>query len=318
MQKLINIVDNFKGKKIGVIGDLMLDRFVFGKSERISPEAPVPVVLFSKEICALGGAANTANNIASLGGDAFLIGVLGKDSASDHFSKQLKLSGIGDQGIVMLKERSTTEKIRVVAQGQHIVRIDREQTYSVSKETEKKIINAIESHIKKWDIIVVSDYSKGLITKSMVSHIIALAKKYKKRIIADIKPDHLSYFKDIFLLTPNQKEVFLMSGAKDVKKAGKIIQKKIHCNVLVTQGGEGMTLFENDAISSFPAKAKEVFDVSGAGDTVLAVMSLALCSGANLKEAAMIANHAAGICVAKVGTTTVLPEELKRDLLNDE
>lgn len=314
MEKLTNIVHSFKGKRIGVIGDLMLDQFIFGQADRISPEAPVPIVLFSKEVYILGGAANTANNIASLGGEVFLVGVIGKDVAGENLLKQLNLSGINRQGVIVLEEKSTTQKIRVVAQGQHIVRIDKEQVGLINRSIEKKVIDIVDSQIKNWDMVVISDYNKGFVTKKLVADIIKLAKKYNKKIIADIKPANSQYFKNIFLLTPNQKEAFLISGAQDVKIAGKIIQKKMHCNVLVKQGSGGMTLFEKDNVSSFPTLAKEVFDVSGAGDTVLATMSLAICSGASLKQAVIIANHAAGISVAKVGTAIVLPEELIKDL----
>ncbi len=317
MKKLINIVDNFKGKKIGVIGDLMLDQFIFGQAERISPEAPVPIVLFSEEIYALGGAANTANNIASLGGEVFLVGALGQDYAGDQLFLKLKLNGINEKGVIILKEKNTTQKIRVVAQGQHIVRIDKEQAHLINKATEKKAIDIIESQIKKWDMVVISDYNKGFVTKDLVAKIIRLAKKYNKKIIADIKPNNARYFKDIFLLVPNQKEAFLISESFDVKTAGKIIQKKLNCNVLIKQGAQGMTLFEGGEVFSFPTLAKEVFDVSGAGDTVLAVMALAMSSGVNLKDSAIIANCAAGISVAKVGTAVVLPEELKKNLLNE-
>lgn len=318
MPKLTDIVDNFKGKKIGIIGDLMLDQFIFGHAERMSPEAPVPVVLFSKEIFTLGGAANVAHNITSLGGSATLVGVVGKDDAGSNFLSELKFRGMDIDGIISLEERKTTQKVRVVAQGQHIVRIDREQTDLIGRETENKVIAIIEAQIKTWDMVVVSDYNKGFVTKNIIAGIIKLAKKHKKRIVADVKPVNLRYFKNIFLLVPNQKEALEMSGTKDVKSAGKIIQKKIHSNVLLKQGADGMTLFEGGVCANFPAKAKEVFDVSGAGDTVLAAVSLGLCSGANLKQSAEIANHAAGISVAKVGTAVVLPGELKRDLLNNE
>lgn len=295
----------------------MLDQFVFGQVERMSPEAPVPVVLFSKEIYTLGGAANVANNIASLGGDVSLVGTLGEDVARAHFFECLKVGGISGRGIITLKGKKTTQKTRVVAQGQHIVRIDKEEIEMTDKKTESKVISFLESEIKKWDIVVVSDYNKGFITERLVAKIIALAKKHKKRIIADVKPDNLLYFKGIFLLTPNQKEAFLMAGVKDVELAGKVIQENVGANVLLKQGVDGMTLFEDGNTYRLPAKAKEVFDVSGAGDTVLATMALALSSGANLKEAATIANHAAGISVGKVGTAVVLPEELKEDLYND-
>lgn len=317
MEKLIEIIDNFKGKKIGVIGDLILDQFIFGEVKRISPEAPIPVVLVDKEIYRLGGAANTANNIIASGGNVFLVGAIGKDIAGERFLSQLKVNDIDTKGIVILPNKMTTQKARIIAGTQQVVRVDREKTDYLNKEVEQKVINLISSYIKEWDALVITDYGKGFVTKSLVQEIINLCKKHGKFIIGDTKPKHASYFKNITLLTPNQKEAFEISGAKDVETAGKIIQEQLNCNVLITRGAAGMTLFENNKIINLPVKAKEVFDVVGAGDTVAAIISLTLASGANLKEAAIIANHAAGIVVAKQGTAIVSFEELIKDLKSD-
>lgn len=314
MQQLIKIVDNFKGKKIGVIGDLVLDHFIRGDVERISPEAPVPVVLISKEDFIPGGAANTANNINALGGEAFIVGLVGFDIAGNKLTAEMKKRRINTDGILIDKNRFTTQKTRVVSQNQQIVRFDREITGEINRDQEKKGIDFISSHIKYWDGLVISDYNKGFMTKSLAEKIIQLSEKYRKPIIVDTKPAHAYYFKNITLLTPNSKEAIAMSGTSDTKKAGRLIQKRLNCNVLIKKGAQGMTLFEGDGIKNFPTKAKEVFDVVGAGDTVGASLILSLVAGANLSQAAIIANHAAGIVVGKVGTAVVFPKELKEDI----
>lgn len=318
MNKLIKIVNNFKGKKIGVIGDLMLDHFMWGDVERISPEAPVPVVFITKESFVPGGAGNTATNIFALGGETFVLGLVGKDFAGKTLIGELKKRGVKTEGIIEHFQKPTIQKIRVVASGQQIVRVDKEDAQYVDGDVEKKLLEFIASHIKKLDGLVVSDYAKGLITKNLAEAIINLAIKYKKPIIGDVKPKHACYFKDITLLSPNYKEAVKITKTQDLERAGKIIQSQLNCNVLITQGSQGMTLFENNEVKYFPTKAKEVFDVVGAGDTVMAALSLALASGAKLEQAAVIANHAAGIAVAKIGTAVVFSEELKKKLKNNE
>lgn len=316
-EKLIKTINDFRGKKIGVIGDLMLDQFVWGDASRISPEAPIPVVLVSKESFAPGGASNTANNIAALRGEVSMVGLVGKDEAAAKLIKLLKTNNIDTSGIVECSDRPTTQKVRIVAQGQQIVRIDREDNTLVDNRTEKKLIKFIDSKMKDWNAVVISDYAKGLITKSLVSGIISLAKKHKKIIIVSPKPQNALYFKNITLLILNEKEAAQIANLENSKKAGRSIQEQLKCNVLITQGPEGMILFKENKIKHFPAEAKEVFDVAGAGDTVVATFSLSLASGTNFEEAAIIANHAAGIAVGKIGTATVSPEELIDGLKNN-
>lgn len=318
MEKLIEIINNFKGKKIGVIGDLMLDQFVWGDVRRISPEAPIPVVLINKETYVLGGAANTANNVVASGGNVFLIGAVGKDIAGKRLLHQLQINNIDIKGIIILPDKPTTQKTRFIAGTQQVVRVDKEKTNYLDKQVEQKVINLIGSYLKEWDAVVISDYGKGFITESLVLTIKRLAQKYHKPIIGDVKlATRVPYFKNITLLTPNQEEAFEISGVKDVIMAGKKIHEQLKCDVLITRGAKGMTLFKNNEIIHFSTKAKEVFDVIGAGDTVAAFVSLSLASGANLKEAAIIANHAAGIVVGKKGTATVSFKELVADLENN-
>ena len=318
INKLIQIAKNFKGKKIGVIGDLMLDHFIWGDVERISPEAPVPVILVEKETFIPGGAANTANNIAHLGGSVFLIGIIGSDSAGEQLTSELNKNKINIDGLFLDKNRATTQKIRVIARGQHVVRVDKEEIKPLTAEQEKKILGFISRCIPGWDGIVVSDYAKGLITKNLAETIVNLAVKYKKPIISDAKPKHAPFFKNVTLLSPNHKEALEIAGASDIRKAGKIIQKQLNCSVLLTQGAEGVTLFENNRIKHFPAMANEALDISGAGDTVVATATLALAAGANLEQASIIANYAAGIAVGKLGTATVTLEELKKGIQSNE
>lgn len=316
--KILNIIDNFKGKKIGVIGDLILDQFIWGDVERISPEAPVPVVFVQRESFVPGGAGNTANNITALGGETFIVGLIGKDIAGQKLEKEFQKRGINTQGILRNKQKLTIQKIRVIARGQQMIRIDKENDSYIDNQIEKKIINFITTHIKDWDAIVISDYAKGFVTKNLARAVIQLARKYKKPVIGDTKPKHASYFKNVTILMPNHKEAVEIAGVEDLKKAGKRIQKKLKCNVLITQGADGMTLFKDNKIKHFPARAKEVFDVSGAGDTVVGAFALAQTAGADLETATVIANETAGIVVGKVGTATVSLEELKKNLIIDD
>lgn len=324
----INIINRFKGKKIGVMGDLMLDQFIFGDVERISPEAPVPVVVSKKEVYKLGGAANTANNICALGGNVFLIGSVGNDNEGKIFLREVKKNSINTNGVFTLNDRSTTQKTRIVAKGQQIVRVDREATNYINKTTEESVIKFISDNFKNWDGVIVSDYGKGFITEKIAKEIITLAKKHKKLVIGDIKPAaHARYFKNIGLLTPNTNEAFGLSQCNDIKEAGKKIQEELNCSVLITRGSDGMTLFENPSslhssgqvkITHFPALAKEVVDIVGAGDTVASAFCLSLASGASMEESAVVSSHAASIVVNKTGTATVSLKELKDSFLDYE
>lgn len=313
-RKILNIINKFKNKKIGVIGDLMLDQFIWGIAERISPEAPIPVVIIERETFVPGGAGNTASNIASLGGNVFVVGVVGADMAGKQLVQKLRRKGIDITGIIRDNSRPTTQKIRIIARGQHVVRIDKEKNHFINAKETSRVIDFISSHIKKWDGLAISNYAKGFITKDLAQETINLAQKYNKFLIVDSKPEQVGYFKNFTLITPNFKEAEEISKKKSLKEMGREIQKQLNCNVLITQGAEGMTLFENNKIKHLPTEAEEVFDVSGAGDTVVATFALALASGSNLEEAAHIANHAAGIVVGKIGTATASLKELQENL----
>ena len=297
----------------------MLDHFIVGDTDRISPEAPVPVVHAKEEILSPGGAGNVASNIAALGGKVSLVGLLGSDTAAGQLFHEFKIRKV-NTGCVIKVPGPTIQKIRVIARSQQIVRIDKEKIMTFGSRIEKKIIKFIYDNISDWDSLVISNYAKGLINKNLASKIIGLARKKNKPVVADIgstNPKEFFYFKGVTIFAPNYKEASQIAGTDDLVKAGKYIQKRLHCDVVITQGSQGVTLFEKNKIAHFPAVAKEVFDVTGAGDTLVAVIALSLASGANLREAVYLANCAAGIAVGKLGTGGISLNELKNQLNKD-
>jgi D-glycero-beta-D-manno-heptose-7-phosphate kinase len=298
------IIHNFSNAKVAVIGDVMLDIFVYGTVERISPEAPVPILKKEERILCLGGAANVAANVASLGGKVTLFGYTGKDRKSKTFRSLLSKKFINFNLFPILKR--TISKTRIIGNNNHqIVRIDRDEFALPNQEDEEKILNSLIE--LSPDIIVLSDYAKGTLTKNLCSKII---EKFPDKVIADPKPKNKDFYSNIYLITPNLKEAIEMSNASNVESSGKRLQEEIKSNVLVTCGKDGMVLFDKSDIFHFPTFAKEVFDVTGAGDTVVSALALSLASGASLKDASSIANYAAGIVVGKKGTATVSKEEL--------
>lgn len=303
----------YKKNNIGVIGDVMLDRYVYGKIKRISEEAPVPIVEIEGQKDIPGGAGNVAANIISLGGHVFLGCVIGKDDDGEKLLRLCKDIGISSEGVWQNSKRPTTLKTRIVAERQQVLRIDREVRNGI--EEEKAVIKYVRDNIASWDAVVISDYAKGCITRNIARNIIALAGEYKKPVIVDTKPPHIDYMKGATLITPNEKEALEMTEKKNVREAGKELEKRTGGSVIVTQGGNGMTLFEKEQVCHIPAETKEVFDVSGAGDTVVAVLALGLAHGWSLKKSARIANSAAGIVVGKMGTAIVTMEELAKKLM---
>lgn len=308
------LISQFPKKKVLVVGDLMLDKYIFGEVERISPEAPVPIVSVQKETYVPGGAANAANNISSLGGNAFLIGIVGEDSAKEILFKELTKSKIDSTNIILDKRRPTTQKIRVLGQSQQLLRIDYEE-----KEIADNLSDTLLNNIKNLgaiDVIIISDYAKGIINEKFMTKLKDYSSKENIPIIVDPKPRHKRFYKGVFMITPNLKESSEMVGfhiesEEEVEKAGKILMEELDTNVLITRGKDGISLFEKDKEPlHIPTQAKEVFDVSGAGDTVISTLSLAVCSGASLTQAADLANHAAGIKVGKLGTSPVYSNEL--------
>jgi len=317
MERLKKVISRFDSAKILIIGDLILDEFVWGDVSRISPEAPVPVVWVKSESFMPGGAANVANNIASLSGRVYMAGVVGNDERAGILKEGLRGKGVNIDGVVTDDSRPTTLKTRVVAHHQQVVRIDREKVEQVSSDVLDKIIAYVRDIIDDMDAIIIEDYGKGVISARLLKEILAAAKKKKKIITVDPKEEHFLYYKGVTAITPNHHEAAQAAGIKagdkdSVLKIGKTLLKKLDCQgVLITLGENGMQLFEKTgAITHIPTVAQEVFDVSGAGDTVISVFTLALALGMNMKDAAYISNIAAGIVVGKVGIAVITQEEL--------
>ena len=310
-------LDRFSKAKILVIGDIMMDRFIWGKVSRISPEAPVPVVVVDKETFLLGGAANVVNNIHSLGGNVSLCGVLGDDETGQRVLEELTGIGVGVHGIFVEPGRQTTTKTRIIAHHQQVVRIDRETADHLKASTLKHLSEFLKKNIRHFDGVVLSDYGKGLLTRALIHTSIREARERKKFVLVDPKPKNVFFCKRATVITPNTAEASVASGIPitdlpSLKKAGKMLLSKLQCDVLViTRGEEGMAIFESRQDPFLvPTVAKEVYDVTGAGDTVIGTMALALATGAGFRNAARLANYAAGVVVGKMGTATVSPEEL--------
>ena len=319
--RLKHIIAKFKNNKILVIGDLMLDRFIVGTVSRICPEAPVPVVLVNSEYSTLGGAANVANNIRALGGNALITGVIGDDKNGKLLTGELKRYKIIHEGLFLDKDRPTTLKTRVMAQHQHIARVDREAIFDISKTIATKILSYVNSIMPDIDAIIIEDYGKGVITKPLLNEIIKMAEDSRKIINVDPKEGHFSYYNGVTVITPNRREASIASrikivDKKSLEKAGVFLLKRNKCKgVLITLGKEGMCLFESSGdITYIPVAEQEVFDVSGAGDTVVSAFTIALSCGANMKEAGYISSYAANIVVAKLGINTVTKKELLKKM----
>jgi len=311
------ILSEFKKRKVLVIGDLILDRYIWGKVNRISPEAPVPIVEVTNENFLLGGATNVANNIAALGGHATIVGVAGNDRGGDILRKMLEERGIQYDG-VFWSSRPTTVKTRVIAHSQQMVRFDREDRNKVDGKVLKAIISYIHNRIPEHDAVIISDYKKGVISSELVREILKHARPRHIFVSVDPKIGHFHCYKNVSLITPNVMEASVASGIeirdeKSLLHAGRTLLKKMACDaVLITRGEYGMSLFKKDKVVHISTVAKNVYDVTGAGDTVIATFTMAYAAGASMEESAVIANHAAGIVVGEVGTAVVKPDQLLR------
>jgi len=314
------IFKKFGSTGILVVGDLMVDQYIYGKVKRISPEAPVPVVEVNEETLLLGGAANVAHNVLSLGGKVFIAGTVGRDDIGKILTNKFREIGFDTDGIVVDGKRPTTVKTRVIAHSQQVVRFDREVKSDISRSTKSLISEYIKSCLPQIKGIIISDYCKGLITKGLIKKIIDLAGP-KKFVTVDPKIGHFNYYNGVSLITPNINEASFGTGIdindeRTLLAAGKLLLKKLQCKaVMITRGDEGMSLFEkNGKVTHIPTCAQEVYDVSGAGDTVIAALTLSHASGATLQESAIIANHAAGVVVTKVGTAVVTQKDIYKSL----
>ncbi|MCB0750262.1 MAG: D-glycero-beta-D-manno-heptose-7-phosphate kinase [Ignavibacteriae bacterium] len=311
-KRLKIIEQNFAGQKIAVIGDVMLDGYFWGDVKRVSPEAPVPVVEIDNEFFRFGGAANVALNIFKLGATPISIGVIGNDSDGKTFLNLMKSEKLNSSGILQDKSRPTTIKTRVIAGNQHVVRIDKESKEYISSKLEKGIIDLLTSKIKSISAIILQDYNKGVLTESLIEKIIILANSHNKIITVDPKFINFKKYKNVTLFKPNRKETEDILGMrilsdKDISIAGNKLLDILKAKyILLTLGEKGIALFENgkDEVR-ISTKARKVADVSGAGDTVISTLTLALASGATITEAAYIANFAAGIVCEEVGIVPI-------------
>ncbi|MFN3740095.1 MAG: D-glycero-beta-D-manno-heptose-7-phosphate kinase [Thermodesulfovibrionales bacterium] len=325
MKQTEKVIERFSKSSILVVGDLILDRYIWGKVSRISPEAPVPVVEVTKEDFLLGGATNVAANIVSLGGRVSVAGVTGNDRARDVLIRLMEERGIDTSGVVT-DERPTTVKTRVIAHHQQVVRFDKEDHSKINSDLLKKILTYVYEKIKKGNIdaIIISDYKKGVVSKELIKGILRYSRPAGIFVAVDPKVGHFPFYRGVSIITPNLKEASEGSGIEirneaTLLRAGKKLLKGLSLEaVLITRGEEGMSLFikdrdKKDEIKHYyiPTRAKKVFDVTGAGDTVIATFTLARASGASMIEACEIANYAAGIVVGEIGTATVTPEQLK-------
>jgi D-beta-D-heptose 7-phosphate kinase/D-beta-D-heptose 1-phosphate adenosyltransferase len=313
--RLARIIDHLPKGKILVIGDAMMDVFVWGRVNRISPEAPVPVVDVVRESWCLGGAANVANNLFLLDTKVFLSGVIGNDEMGQMLKKEIKKMGINNEGLIIERDRPTTVKTRIIAHGQQVVRVDREKRQPINNDTIKKILEFVETHIFDINAILISDYAKGLICPALMTGLKNLIKGKDILLSVDPKVKNMPLFKGVNILTPNHYEAIQAIGFNGIvditediiKEAGQKLLKTLNTKaILITKGEAGMTLFEGGGkITHVPAVAREVYDVTGAGDTVIATFTAASVSGATLEQAAILANLAAGIVVEEIGIAPV-------------
>ena len=323
MEKLYNLLANLEGKKIAVIGDVMLDIHMWCNVSRISPEAPVPVAKVEKITHVPGGAANVARNITGILGKAILIGLIGKDSSANQLKKVLKDANI-DISLLVETDRPTTTKTRIIAANQQVVRVDEEDSSIIDQATQQNVLDKIKTNISNFDGIIISDYNKGLLTDKLIAEIIKIANDQNIIVAIDPKGDDYTKYYGATLVTPNKKEAqqAVKSGFINeddlITKGLKLKSENNFKYLLITRSEEGMSLFVGQNHKHIPTVAQEVFDVSGAGDTVIAVMTLALVSGLDPEKSANLANICAGIVVGHPGTVAISINELKHNLLDSK
>jgi rfaE bifunctional protein kinase chain/domain len=326
---LSGLIDKIKPSGVLIVGDLILDEFISGEVARISREAPIPIIHKNRHEYVPGGAANAANNIASLGGTAYSIGTIGDDYSGHNLLRVMKANGVNMDGMVVDKMNPTTTKTRISANSrqsvkQQLARVDTLPEPPLSDEVENKLLESLENYVKNVDTILISDYNYGVISPKIIAKCVELAKVKKTNLIIDSQGD-LGRFQGATILTPNQPDAESVVGyeinSANLEKAGKELLTLTNAeSVLITRGGEGMSLFEsNGEINHIPAfNKREVFDVTGAGDTVVATISLALASGLAMKDAMCLANLAASIVIRRFGTSTTSQEEMKRVLFTEK
>ncbi len=323
-QRLDELEQKFRAKRIAIVGDMMLDCYFRGDVKRISPEAPVPVVEVENEFYRFGGAANVALNILKLGGIAYPIGVIGYDNDGAIFRSLINENLIEDDGLIVDDSRPTTAKTRVIAQKQHVVRIDKESKDYISEPIQQKVLDYIKSNINNFDGIILQDYNKGVLTPLLIKNIIELAVKNNKLITVDPKFSNFFSYQNVTVFKPNRKETEDALGIRiktkeDISMAGNQLLEKLNAQyVLLTLGEEGIAIFERGKEEKrMPTKARKVADVSGAGDTVISTLTMALAAGASILEASYLANFAGGIVCEEVGIVPIDPEKLFEIVIGD-
>ena len=310
-QRLKNILESMKSRKILVVGDLMLDEYIWGKVERISPEAPVPVVDVREESMRLGGAGNVAKNLVGLGASASVASVIGEDRPGRLIMELLEKKRIDNRLVLMDAARKSSVKTRIIAHTQQVVRVDKEIRSLIEIETRDRLLGLLNDAVGSFDAIIISDYGKGVISRELIEGIVSMARKKDVPVNVDPKERNFSYYVGVDLVTPNTKELgygtsMVINDEKDIVEAASRVKSRLGCSmVLVTRGEHGMSLLDSDGrITHIPTSAKSVYDVTGAGDTVIACFTLAMASGATPVEAAVISNTAAGIVVAEIGAVS--------------
>ncbi|MEN0058195.1 MAG: D-glycero-beta-D-manno-heptose-7-phosphate kinase [Bdellovibrio sp.] len=311
-QLLLKQLPSLKGRKIMIIGDVGVDEYVMGHVRRISPEAPVPVLEVEEEDIRLGLSANVAQNVASLGGEAVLVSVVGADTGADLLKDLCQKNGVSWDYVIVDKDRPTTRKTRVMAKHHHLVRVDYELRKYLSAATEERLLQTIEKHIPQVDCVIIEDYAKGVVSKHVIERTAAVCKKHGKKLMLDPHRSNAgSFYAGVDLIKPNYDEAVILTGMdfnelqenpNKVLEMGRALQKITGAKeVVLTRGKDGMTIFSGDDVTEVPTYARKVFDVTGAGDTVIAALALGLMSGLSLVHSCMLANYAAGVVVGKVG-----------------
>lgn len=316
-QRADELLRNASARAIVVYGDVMLDEFVWGEVTRISPEAPVPVVDVRRESVHLGGAANVLANVMALGARASVVGVVGNDSAGERLRAELNAAGAADETLIVDESRPTTSKTRIIAHSQLVVRADRERRTHVDAETQERIIRVLKSALTEADAFIVSDYDKGAVTPGVLAAVLPAAYERGIPVLVDPKVRNFDAYRPATLVTPNHHEALRLTNIEEqtdeaLNRAARLLRARLDCeSVLITRGERGMMLLESHGEPVYvETVAREVYDVTGAGDTVIATLAVALAAQASMLEAAMLANHAAGIVVGKVGTATASAEEV--------
>ncbi len=314
-----DIVRGFSGKRVAVIGDLMIDRYLWGSVRRISPEAPVPIVDIESETIALGGAANVGNNLFYLDVVPLMMGVVGTDTIGSVLIEILTNNQMPTDGVIKDPSRQTSEKTRVIAHDQHVVRADRESRYDIDENVQKKLLDHLESVIDTVDAVILQDYNKGVLTVDVIHGSIEIANRHKKPIAVDPKINSFFEYKNITLFKPNTREIEQSMGVvlgddDHVAEVGRKLCERVNCRyLLITRGEKGMMLFDGtDTCFNVPTQARKIHDVSGAGDTVISTIVSAMIGGAEIKEAATLANQAAGVVCEEVGITPITLDKLRR------